>query len=271
MPRKLEMKGPETNRYRITKKRCGSCCLCVLCPLFTSALAQDYGPDTCKQGYVWREAYSGDHVCVTPQVRADTVADNRLAASRRSPTDRTYGPDTCKPGFVWREARSDDRTCVLPQTRAQVAADNRDAPNRYVNPNGVVRRMGTARPPDPNQPKSPPLKQVSPVKIDTPAGTGYELKFRTDAPAFSGLQLSRRPPVCRGEVMVCQLDSAAVVYRAPNDAGVSRPSDLHFFKIPYSKLVEDQTYYYVIDAEAAGRTHLQIAGNFRASVPHRID
>src|SRR5260221_2122388 len=214
MIKNLKTKGPNIRRYRITKKRCGSYCLCVLCPLFTSALAQDYGPDTCKQGYVWREAYSGDHVCVTPQVRADTVADNRLAASRRSPTDRTYGPDTCKPGFVWREARSDDRTCVLPQTRAQVAADNRDAPNRYLHPNSVVRRMGTARPPDPHQPKSPPLKQVSPVKIDTPAAGGYELKFRTDVPASSGVQLSRRPPVCRGEGMVCQFDPATDVYPA---------------------------------------------------------
>jgi hypothetical protein len=266
------MKGPDTSRYRLTKKRSGSCCLCILGSLFTSALAQNYGPDTCKQGYVWREAYSGDHVCVTPQVRADTVMDNRLAASRRSPTDRTYGPDTCKSGFVWREARSDDRTCVLPQTRAQVAADNRDAPNRYVAPNSVTRRMGTARPTDPNGPKSPPLKQLTPVKIDTPAGeTAYELKFRTDVPASSGVQLSRRPPVCRGEVMVCQFDPATVVYRAPNTAGGSRPSDLHSFKIPYSRLVEGQTYYYVIDAEAAGRAHLQIAGNFSASVPHRID
>ena len=25
-----------------------------------------YGPDTCKQGYVWRDAIPGDHVCVVP-------------------------------------------------------------------------------------------------------------------------------------------------------------------------------------------------------------
>ncbi len=40
-----------------------------------SALAQ-YGPDTCRQGYVWREAYQGDHVCVRPWVRAQARRDN---------------------------------------------------------------------------------------------------------------------------------------------------------------------------------------------------
>jgi hypothetical protein len=42
-----------------------------------------YGPDTCLQGYVWREAVPGDHVCVTPETRAQAAQDNSLAASRR--------------------------------------------------------------------------------------------------------------------------------------------------------------------------------------------
>jgi hypothetical protein len=44
-----------------------------------------YGADTCKQGYVWREATPSDRVCVTPQVRAQTAEDNRRAAERRVP------------------------------------------------------------------------------------------------------------------------------------------------------------------------------------------
>jgi hypothetical protein len=42
-----------------------------------------YGPDTCLQGYVWRDAVSGDHVCVTPATRDQAAQDNSLAASRR--------------------------------------------------------------------------------------------------------------------------------------------------------------------------------------------
>ncbi len=28
-----------------------------------------YGPDTCRQGYVWRESFDGDTQCVTPEER----------------------------------------------------------------------------------------------------------------------------------------------------------------------------------------------------------
>jgi hypothetical protein len=41
----------------------------------TTASAQ-YGPDTCRTGYVWREAYPGDHVCVRPWVREQAKRDN---------------------------------------------------------------------------------------------------------------------------------------------------------------------------------------------------
>jgi hypothetical protein len=42
-----------------------------------------YGPLSCKQGYVWRDAFDGDGVCVTPDSRALTHADNAAAPSRR--------------------------------------------------------------------------------------------------------------------------------------------------------------------------------------------
>jgi hypothetical protein len=45
------------------------------------AKAQPYGPDTCRQGYVWREASPGDHVCVKPETRDQARADNAAARS----------------------------------------------------------------------------------------------------------------------------------------------------------------------------------------------
>src|SRR5262249_2014866 len=71
-----------------------------------------HGPDTCKNGFVWREARPGDNVCVTPQTRSQTAADNRMAAFRRSPNGGPYGPSTCKQGYVWREAFPGDLVCV---------------------------------------------------------------------------------------------------------------------------------------------------------------
>ena len=88
--------------------------------------------DTCKQGFVWREARPSDHVCVTPQTRAQTAEDNRLAASRIDPNNRAYGPNTCKQGFVWRDAFPGDVVCVTGQTRTQAAEDNRQAASRRV-------------------------------------------------------------------------------------------------------------------------------------------
>ncbi len=93
-----------------------------------------YGPYTCKQGYVWREAVPGDFVCVTPQTREETANENALGPSRRQPGGGAYGPDTCKQGFVWRETRPSDHVCVPPQRREQAKADNINAPHTMVYP-----------------------------------------------------------------------------------------------------------------------------------------
>lgn len=95
----------------------------------------DYGPDTCLQGWVWREAYTGDHVCVTPATRSQAAADNAQAANRRNPAGGPYGPDTCLQGWVWREARPSDHVCVTPATRGQTSADNGQAANRRASLN----------------------------------------------------------------------------------------------------------------------------------------
>lgn len=94
-------------------------------------------PDTCRQGFVWREAFPGDHVCVTPETRAQAAFDNSQAEARRDP-EGGFGPDTCLPGFVWREARPGDHVCVTPETRAQTAADNRKAAARRVGKQVII-------------------------------------------------------------------------------------------------------------------------------------
>jgi hypothetical protein len=74
----------------------------------------------CNAGYVPRQAYQGDQVCVTPETHAQVVADNRAAASRRT----SPNSDTCIAGYVWRQAISYDDVCVSPKIRAQTAEDN---------------------------------------------------------------------------------------------------------------------------------------------------
>jgi hypothetical protein len=92
--------------------------------------AADSGPDTCLNGYVWRQANPTDHVCVTPAIRTQTAADNAQAASRRNPAGGASGPDTCLQGFVWRDAFADDHVCVTPAARTQAAADDAAAAGR---------------------------------------------------------------------------------------------------------------------------------------------
>jgi hypothetical protein len=98
--------------------------------------AQDlpYGPDTCTQGSVWREAFTGDTVCVTPDRRDQAFADNAAAETRREPDGGVYGPATCQSGYVWREARPEDLVCVTPETRTLTAVENAQANQHRVMP-----------------------------------------------------------------------------------------------------------------------------------------
>ena len=86
--------------------------------------------DTCRQGFVWREAFPGDHVCVTPRTRDQAAQDNSQADARRQPGGGAYGPNTCRSPYVWREARSRDTVCVTVQTRSDAANDNAQAATR---------------------------------------------------------------------------------------------------------------------------------------------
>ena|GEM_PF-3344895 len=98
-----------------------------------------YGPDTCIQGYVWREAIPNDHVCVTPAVRDRIQQENSTVAERRDPTG-AYGSNTCKQGYVWREAFDGDVVCVTPDIRSATKADNAQAASRVQKPQSQANR-----------------------------------------------------------------------------------------------------------------------------------
>lgn len=94
-----------------------------------SAEPLPYGPDTCINGFVWREARVGDTVCVTPAVRDQTAAQNANAGANKDPS-QAYGPESCSQGYVWREAFDGDTICVTPGVRSATLADNAAAPSR---------------------------------------------------------------------------------------------------------------------------------------------
>ncbi|WP_374586271.1 hypothetical protein [Ideonella dechloratans] len=127
--------------------------LAVLLTLIGSAPARardalsslPYGPDTCQNGYVFRDAFPGDHVCVTPGTRLQVARDNAAAAARVQPGGGAWGPDSCRQGWVWREAGPRDRVCVLPAERDRAARDNHLAYSRQQ-----ARLLAGDPPPRPN-------------------------------------------------------------------------------------------------------------------------
>lgn len=98
-------------------------------PMSAAQGACNYGPDTCAQGYVWREADPRDHVCVLPATRQRTAQENRAAPTRVAGSG-PYGPNTCLQGFVWREAFQGDVVCVIPESRTEAAQDNASSARR---------------------------------------------------------------------------------------------------------------------------------------------
>jgi hypothetical protein len=86
--------------------------------------APPYGPASCRQGFVWRSAFPGDVVCVTPARLTQVKLENANAGSTHASAVSFGGPNTCKNGFVWRAARPSDVVCVTPQSRGQVKWEN---------------------------------------------------------------------------------------------------------------------------------------------------
>ncbi|SEG15690.1 hypothetical protein SAMN05444920_10239 [Nonomuraea solani] len=87
-------------------------------------------PDTCRNGYVWREARPSDHVCVTPGVRDRTTIENRQKQANW--VSGEYGPHTCRTGLVWREAFPGDDVCVTGKSREEARGDNVQAESRQI-------------------------------------------------------------------------------------------------------------------------------------------
>ena len=99
-------------------------------PQADAALA--YGPYTCKPGYVWRDAWWGDQVCVTPADRSAVVNENTVYPSRTS----SFGsPRWCVSGFVWREATWNDYVCAPPASRDRERYNNSQP---VLSPRGLV-------------------------------------------------------------------------------------------------------------------------------------
>lgn len=101
----------------------------VTVPTPAQAEPLPYGPDTCIQGYVWREARSGDTVCVTPETRSTVAQQNADPKAHKDPNG-AYGPESCAQGYVWREAFDGDTICVTPDFRQRMFDDNAAASSR---------------------------------------------------------------------------------------------------------------------------------------------
>lgn len=136
-----------------------------------------YGPDTCIQGFVWRETRPSDHVCVTPNVRSRTVQENNQAAANRDPNGGPYGPDTCKQGFVWRDAYQGDHVCVTPNIRSEAASDNAAAESR---------KQVNQAPPEPPKPLQGPGVSWDPriggltAHISDRSGVAAQCAYKSD-------------------------------------------------------------------------------------------
>jgi hypothetical protein len=92
-----------------------------------------HGPGTCVNGFVWREAFLNDHVCVTPDVRTRARLDNmELSGSRYVGGGGPGWEQPCVSGYVWRKASPSDFVCVEPWVREQVAYDNSQAASRVA-------------------------------------------------------------------------------------------------------------------------------------------
>ncbi|MFI6479974.1 hypothetical protein ACIBH1_18715 [Nonomuraea sp. NPDC050663] len=96
----------------------------------TTAAQAAPGPETCRQGYVWRVARAADLVCVTPAMRDEVATDNHHAAGRW--VEGAYGPHTCAVPYVWRNAFAGDDVCVTTDMRNRVARDNAASSDRKV-------------------------------------------------------------------------------------------------------------------------------------------
>ncbi|KAF8073059.1 hypothetical protein HT031_000720 [Scenedesmus sp. PABB004] len=98
--------------------------------------AATYGPNTCKPGFVWRQADAFDYVCVLPESRAAVwqANSNRWLSFDPAATPKSeYGEFMCRVGLVWRGAFFYDLTCVDASVRTAVTEENSKSEERLLN------------------------------------------------------------------------------------------------------------------------------------------
>jgi hypothetical protein len=144
--------------------------LVTLSALTYPAAAQS---DACADGYVWREAFNGDHACVTPEARELARFDNANSEQFRA----NKGSDECVQGFVWRLAKPDDHVCVPQITREQTAQENEVAYSRLA-----------SGPPEAFRPKE---RALPPAKVGCHVFKGDEWR---EVPCATPEETKRLPP-----------------------------------------------------------------------------
>jgi hypothetical protein len=132
--------GATASRRRVVTRLAQAGGAAALVAAFGRSLAREaaaqgcpYGANTCASGYVWREAYAGDVVCVDPSQRDQAASDNANAAYRVDSSNPPY----CLSGYVWRDAYDGDAVCVEPWVRDQVHFDNAQSAFRIASGCGL--------------------------------------------------------------------------------------------------------------------------------------
>ncbi|OEO33124.1 hypothetical protein VW23_008150 [Devosia insulae DS-56] len=88
--------------------------------------ASGFGNETCRSGYVWREATVDDLICVLPEVRDQALADRAEAEAGRNVAAG------CAEGLVPRNANPNDTACTTPEIAADVIEENQRHESRKL-------------------------------------------------------------------------------------------------------------------------------------------
>jgi hypothetical protein len=161
----------------------------------------------CRQGYVWREAFAGDQVCVSPQMRKAVEDDNSAATERRSPGG------SCNPGFVWRLARPDDHVCVTPQVRDQTQVDNRLASSRLVAAARITPLTPSVRMKIPFPPQTPGCHRLMDgVWQDEPCVSDEYIRTHPREPPLPGPSIQSNPKSLFPPPLNLQVPPASIIW-----------------------------------------------------------
>lgn len=106
-------------------------------PSGSLAQAVGFGNETCRSGFVWREATEDDLICVPPDVRDQAKADRAEAEAGRNVAAG------CAEGLVPRNANPNDTACTTPEVAATMLEQNQRHESRKLLPGSAL--AGTRR------------------------------------------------------------------------------------------------------------------------------